>query len=52
MLNMAKFGGWDLVTLSQVVNRFRGLQCGVQYAEAFRPELRWPRTQPGVLLPS
>jgi LmbE family N-acetylglucosaminyl deacetylase len=52
MLNMAKFGGWDLVTYSEIMGRFRGLQCGVQYAEAFRPELRWPRGQPGVLLPS
>jgi N-acetylglucosamine malate deacetylase 1 len=52
MMNMQAFGGWDLVTYTQILNRFRGLQCGVHYAEAFRPELRWPRAQPGVLLPS
>jgi LmbE family N-acetylglucosaminyl deacetylase len=51
MINMQVFGGWDLVTYAEVLNRFRGLQCGVQYAEAFRPELRWPRARPGILLP-
>jgi len=51
MINMKTFGGWDLVTYSEVVNRFRGLQCGVDYAEAFRQELRWPRARPGWFLP-
>lgn len=51
MINMATFGGWDLVTYSEIMNRFRGLQCGVPYAEAFRAETRWPRAQPYEFLP-
>ncbi len=51
MINMQVFGGYDLVTYSEIMNRFRGLQCGVRYAEAFRAETRWPRARPGVLLP-
>ncbi len=51
MINMETFGGWDLVTYSEIVGRFRGLQCGVSYAEAFRTEQRWPRARAQVLLP-
>jgi LmbE family N-acetylglucosaminyl deacetylase len=51
MRNMEQFGGWDLVTYSRIVGAFRGLQCGVDYAEAFKPALAWPRVQPGNLLP-
>ncbi|NLV73756.1 MAG: hypothetical protein GXY52_03585 [Chloroflexi bacterium] len=51
MANMATFGGWDLVTYAKVVNRYRGLQCSVEYAEAFRAEMRWPRAMPYDFLP-
>jgi len=51
MRNMEKFGGWDLVKYSQIVGAFRGLQCGVDYAEGFRPALAWPRVRPGNPLP-
>jgi len=51
MRGMTAFGGWDLVEYSQKVNAFRGLQCGVGFAEGFRPALAWPRLRPGNLLP-
>jgi N-acetylglucosamine malate deacetylase 1 len=51
MRNMKQFGGWDLVTYARIVGAFRGLQCGVQYAEAFKPALAWPRVRAGNLLP-
>jgi N-acetylglucosamine malate deacetylase 1 len=51
MRNMEKFGGWDLVKYSRIMGAFRGLQCGVEYAEAFKPALGWPRVKPGNLLP-
>lgn len=51
MRNMRTFGGWDLVNYAQVMNAFRGLQCGVEYAEAFKPALAWPRLRAGNLLP-
>jgi LmbE family N-acetylglucosaminyl deacetylase len=43
--------GWDLVTHAEVVGRFRGQQCGVAYAEGFRPVLRTPLLRPGWVLP-
>jgi N-acetylglucosamine malate deacetylase 1 len=51
MRNMEKFGGWDLVKYAEIANAFRGLQCGVTYAEAFKPALAWPRLRAGNLLP-
>lgn len=51
MRNMEQFGGWDLVKYSKIMNAFRGLQCGIDYAEAFKPALAWPRLQPGNVLP-
>jgi LmbE family N-acetylglucosaminyl deacetylase len=51
MRNMEKFGGWDLIKYSRILGAFRGLQCGVEYAEAFKPALAWPRLRPGNLLP-
>ncbi|MEW5956113.1 MAG: PIG-L family deacetylase [Chloroflexota bacterium] len=51
MRNMEQFGGWDLVKYSQIMNTFRGLQCSVEYAEAFKPALAWPRVHPGNKLP-
>jgi len=40
-----------LLEIAEVVGRFRGLQCGVRYAEGFRAVKSWPRTNPGSLLP-
>lgn len=51
MENSRKFGGFDLVGLSQVSNAYRGLQSRVQYAEAFKPCLAWPRVRAGNVLP-
>lgn len=51
MLNMQTSGGWDLVKYARIVGAFRGLQCGVEYAEAFKPALAWPRVRPGNWLP-
>jgi LmbE family N-acetylglucosaminyl deacetylase len=51
MRNMEQFGGWDLVSYARIANAYRGLQCGVAYAEAFRPCLAWPRLRPGNWLP-
>jgi LmbE family N-acetylglucosaminyl deacetylase len=40
-----------LLGMAEVCGRYRGLQCGVGYAEGFRQVLSWPRTKPGNLLP-
>jgi LmbE family N-acetylglucosaminyl deacetylase len=45
MENMQAVGGWDLVDMIDIVGRYRGLQSGVQYAEAFQPCLRFPRVR-------
>lgn len=51
MFNPNRAGGWDLVEYAEVMAAFRGLQCGVKYAEAFKPALAWPRVRPGNWLP-
>jgi N-acetylglucosamine malate deacetylase 1 len=51
MRNMQTSGGWDLVKYAHIMGAFRGLQCGVEYAEAFKPALAWPRLRPGKWLP-
>ena len=33
----------DLTSYVQVQSAFRGLQCGVKYAEAFAQPVYWPR---------
>jgi LmbE family N-acetylglucosaminyl deacetylase len=33
------------------VGRFRGLQCGVEYAECFQASPMWPKRATGILLP-
>jgi LmbE family N-acetylglucosaminyl deacetylase len=43
--------GIDYVDFMAVTSHFRGLQCGVKYAEAFRPLQLWARTRAGRLLP-
>jgi N-acetylglucosamine malate deacetylase 1 len=41
----------DFHDMVEVQTRARGFQCGVHYAEAFRPETVWPRSRPYRLLP-
>ena len=41
----------DALDLLQTTARFRGLQCGVEYAEAFRRLSVWGRVSPERLLP-
>ena len=51
MENMRRIGGWDLVEHIEIVGRFRGLQSGVQYAEAFSSCRRFPRNHALSVLP-
>ena len=44
--------GLDFFDVIQTVAHFRGLQCGVKYAEAFRRYAVWPRISCARLLPS
>jgi LmbE family N-acetylglucosaminyl deacetylase len=41
----------DFAEFVKVCSRFRGLQCGVQYAEAFCQELVWPKVTTRRMLP-
>jgi len=41
----------DFAEFVRTCARFRGLQCGVQYAEAFTPCLAWPKLVPQRMLP-
>ena len=43
--------GVDIVEQMKTTTRFRGQQCGVEYAEGFVPCLTWLRTRPRRLLP-
>jgi len=43
--------GVDIVEQMRTASRFRGLQCGVQYAEGFVPCLTWLRATTRRLLP-
>jgi LmbE family N-acetylglucosaminyl deacetylase len=43
--------GIDIVEQMQTMTRFRGLQCGVRYAEGFVQCLTWPRGTTRRLLP-
>lgn len=43
MKNMTTSSGWDLIEYANIVGRFRGMQCGVAYAESFRVAQAWPR---------
>ena len=47
----AQHGDRDLVALARDTARFRGHQCGVEFAEGFRPCLKWKRMRPFRLLP-
>ena len=41
----------DFLDFVRTVSKFRGLQCGVKYAEGFRRCETWPRVYAGRLLP-
>lgn len=41
----------DLMEAMEILSRFRGLQAGVPYAEAFRPHEVWGRLRAARLLP-
>ena len=41
----------DIFEFMETMARFRGLQCNVKYAEAFRRADAWPRVHPHRLLP-
>ena len=41
----------DIVEQMRTTTRYRGLQCGVEYAEGFVPCLAWLRPRPWRLLP-
>jgi LmbE family N-acetylglucosaminyl deacetylase len=41
----------DVMDTTRALARVRGAQCGVNYAEGFRPCLRWPRMTTRRLLP-
>ncbi|HNQ35211.1 MAG TPA: PIG-L family deacetylase [bacterium] len=41
----------DPLRLLEITGRYRGLQCGVEYAEAFRAARVWGRLRPERLLP-
>lgn len=43
--------GVDLVEIMETMSRYRGIQCGVKYAEAFRPARGWLREGTRRLLP-
>ena len=48
---MRDHDGIDFLEFTRSTSRFRGLQCGVKYAEGFRPCLTWPRLSTRRLLP-
>jgi len=41
----------DFLDFVTICSKYRGLQCGVAYAEGFRPCQNWPRMVPYRLLP-
>jgi len=41
----------DIFAFMETVAKFRGLQCGVAYAEGFRQADAWPRVKPFRVLP-
>ena len=43
--------GIDFAEYTTSLNRVRGMQCGVQYAEGFRQEMAWGKVVPRRMLP-
>jgi hypothetical protein len=41
----------DMPHIADVMAQFRGMQCGVRYAEGFRKLDQWPRIRAQRLLP-
>jgi LmbE family N-acetylglucosaminyl deacetylase len=52
MQSMKSQSDWDLVEAIEVVGRFRGLQSGVRYAEAYRLCARYPRVKAWKAFPA
>ena len=48
---MKDHDGIDFVDFVRTCSKFRGLQCGVPYAEAFTQAYIWPRVVPRRILP-
>lgn len=48
---LSEHDGVDMLEQIRTVSRYRGLQCGVQYAEGFVPCNVWLRARPHRLLP-
>ncbi|MDP4133731.1 MAG: PIG-L family deacetylase [Bacillota bacterium] len=48
---MRAHDGIDFAEFVKTCARYRGLQCGVMYAEAFTPCFAWPKVVPQRLLP-
>ena len=48
---MRDHDGIDFAEFVKTCARYRGLQCGVQYAEGFTQSLAWPKIVPARLLP-
>jgi LmbE family N-acetylglucosaminyl deacetylase len=48
---LGDYNAIDIVELTTTVARFRGIQCGVKYAEGFRRADAWPRVKTGRLIP-
>jgi N-acetylglucosamine malate deacetylase 1 len=48
---MRDHDGIDFLEFTRSASRSRGLQCGVNYAEGFRPCLTWPRLTTRRMLP-
>jgi hypothetical protein len=43
--------GLDLLRFGELTAEFRGMQCGVRYAEGFRQLEQWPRVKAERVLP-
>ena len=48
---MKDHDGIDFLDFVRTVSKFRGLQCGVKYAEGFKACRTWPRQTTKRLLP-
>ncbi len=48
---MADHDGIDFADFVRTCSKYRGLQCGVDYAEGFTQSFVWPKVVPGRLLP-
>jgi LmbE family N-acetylglucosaminyl deacetylase len=48
---LGDYNNIDIIEFTTTVARFRGLQCGVRYAEGFRHADAWPRLTTQRLLP-